>query len=65
MSTTTRKIAGTVLLLVLLVVYSLSVPILAGAILPGSGRLTELVFYMIAGLAWVPAAAWIVSWMHR
>jgi hypothetical protein len=49
----------------LLVVYSLSVPILAGAILPGSGRLTELVFYMIAGLAWVPAAAWIVSWMHR
>ena len=65
MSLTARKITGTVLLLVLLITYALAVTILAGAVLPGAGRITELLFYMTAGLAWVPLAAWIVSWMHR
>ncbi len=60
-----RKLIGTVLLLVLIAVYALVVMVFASTWLPKGGRWIELAFYMVAGLAWVPPAAWIVSWMHR
>ena len=66
MSQKLRKLAGTIMLLVLVTIYSLLVMVLAGAVLPRAGnKLIELLFFVVAGLAWVPAAALIVSWMHR
>ena len=60
----TRKLVGTVALLLLVAVYALLMTGLAAAILPNAGQLTQLVYYAVAGLAWVPPAAMIVSWMH-
>lgn len=62
-----RKLAGTVLLLALLIVYSLLAMALGATLLPRatSNLLLQTLFYAIAGLAWLPPAMWIVSWMHR
>ena len=60
-----RKLVGTILLLLFLCVYAA----LAGAI--GSGRissaspLTQFAFFLAAGLIWVVPAALLVRWMQR
>ncbi len=62
-----RKITGTVLLLALIVVYSLIMMAFGATILPraSTNLLAQTAFYAVAGLAWVPPAMWIISWMHR
>ena len=61
-----RKLAGAVMLLVLITVYVLLVTALSGTVLPLAGNgIWQFLFYALAGLAWVPPAALIVSWMHR
>ena len=60
-----RKLAGTVALLVLLVVYSMLVMVFATTRLPELGGVATALFYAVAGLAWVPAAMALVSWMYR
>ncbi len=63
----TRKLLGTVLLLLFVAAYALFVVMFSGVVLPQSGgnKLVELLFFVAAGLAWVPLAAWLISWMHR
>lgn len=60
----TRKLVGTVLLLVVLTIYSLLVMLAAAAVLPGGGKLVELIFYAIAGVAWVLPAGYLIKWMY-
>ncbi len=61
-----RRLAGTVLLLTLVIVYVLFIAMpLAAAMLPNAGPVLQFVYYALAGLAWVPAAAFIISWMHK
>ena len=60
-----RKLVGTVALLTLLVVYSLLVMVFATTRLPEIGGLATTLFYVVAGVAWVPIAMVIVSWMYR
>ena len=60
-----RKLTGTIALLVLLVVYSLLVVVFATTRLPEMGGAVTALFYVAAGLAWVPLAMAIVSWMYR
>jgi len=60
-----RKLAGTVALLVLLVVYSMLVMVFATTRLPELGGVATTLFYAVAGLAWVPLAMALVSWMYR
>lgn len=45
-------------------VYVLAASALALLILPRAGRVLEFVYYLIAGLAWVPGAAVILRWMY-
>ena len=62
----TRKLFGTVLLLAFIIVYSLVVMVLMATVLPHAGSTAlHVVFFALAGLAWVPVAMLIVSWMHR
>jgi hypothetical protein len=65
MSTRMRKLVGTILLLVLVTVYVLVAIVVAGAVLPEANKAIELVFYAIAGLAWVLPAGLLVRWMQR
>ncbi len=60
----TRKLVGTILLLVVLIIYSLLVMLAAAAVLPGGGKIVELIFYAVAGLAWVLPAGYLIKWMY-
>lgn len=65
MTIRTRKLIGTVSLLVVITVYSLVVIGLVATAFPQLGTGMQLVFYAIAGLAWVPPAGLIINWMHK
>lgn len=64
MSPRIRKLIGTVLLLVVLAIYSLLVGVAASAVLTGSNKFVEMIFYAIAGLAWVVPAGFLIRWMY-
>jgi hypothetical protein len=61
----TRKLLGTIALLLLLVVWSLVG--MAAAQMPSlaNSRLFQAIFYVVAGIGWVLPAMPIVSWMSR
>jgi Protein of unknown function (DUF2842) len=61
----TRKLIGTVALLVLVTVWSLTAMTLAQSVLTDINGLVAAVFYVVAGLGWVLPAMPIVSWMSR
>jgi hypothetical protein len=65
MTLRTRKLVGTVLLLLLVTVYARVIMLLATVVLPQTGKLGELLFYAVAGFAWILPAAYLISWMHR
>ena len=60
-----RKLVGATLLLVLITVYSLLIMVFATSVLPSVGGALSFLFYAVAGLAWVPPAALLISWMYR
>ena len=60
-----RRLAGTLLLLVFVFVYVILAAIVGENVLPTAGGIAAFVYYAIAGLAWVPPAGFIISWMHR
>lgn len=60
----TRKLLGTVLLLIVLIIYSLVVMLAAASVLPGSSKIVELIFYAVAGVAWVLPAGYLIKWMY-
>ena len=61
----TRKLLGTIALLVLVVLWSLMGMTVAQTLwLANSGPL-QAIFYVVAGLGWVLPAMPIVSWMGR
>jgi hypothetical protein len=61
----TRKLLGTIALLLLAAVWSLMGMVAAQAPwLASSGKL-QAIFYVVAGLGWVLPAMPIVSWMSR
>jgi len=65
MTIRTRKLIGTFLLLALVLVYSL-LAMAAAIVLQVSGsKLLEIIYYVVAGLAWVLPAGVIVWWMQK
>ena len=65
MAIRTRKLIGTILLLLLVTVWSLlGMSVAQFPVLANSGWL-QAVFYVVAGLSWVLPAMPIVSWMSR
>lgn len=61
-----RKLAGAVLLLIVIAVYSL-LAMLAAVILQvnEANNWVELLYYVVAGLLWVLPAGLIISWMQK
>ena len=64
MNRRTRKLVGTVLMLLFVVVYALVVNALAAPILTNANKVVEAVFYVVAGLAWVPPLMLLIRWME-
>jgi len=61
----TRKFIGTFLIVAWVIFYSLTAMTIAAAKLPGTSGLTQLIFYAVAGLAWVLPAMAIIWWMAQ
>jgi len=60
-----RKLIGTILLVAFVIFYSLTAMTVAAAKLPGTSGWTQLLYYAVAGLAWVIPASVIIWWMLR
>ena len=65
MTIRTRKLFGTIALLVLVVVWSLMGMTLAQTPWLASSGLLQAIFYVVAGIGWVLPAMPIISWMAR
>ena len=61
----TRKLIGTIALLVLAVCWTLLAMALAQSVLTNINGLVALLFYAVAGLGWVLPAMPVVAWMSR
>ncbi len=58
-----KKLIGTVLLIVLVVVYALVAVTIASAKLGESGPVVHLAYFFFTGLLWVLPAMAIIRWM--
>ena len=58
-----KKLIGTVLLVLLVIVYALLATIVAVAQLAESGPLVHLAYFLLSGLLWVLPAMAIIKWM--
>jgi hypothetical protein len=61
----TRKLIGTIALLLLVVVWSLMGMTIAQTPWLARSGLLQAIFYVVAGLGWVLPAMPIISWMAR
>ena len=61
----TRKLIGTVALLVLVSVWALLAMTLAQSVLTDINGFVAAIFYLVAGLGWVLPAMPLVSWMVK
>jgi hypothetical protein len=65
MSIRTRKLIGTVALLVLVTVWGLCAMALAQSMLTDINGFVAAIYYLVAGLGWVLPAMPLVRWMAR
>ena len=65
MSMRTRKLAGTVILIVFLAVYALVAMMVAVILQVNGSKLAEVAYYAVAGLLWVLPAGWLIKWMQK
>jgi hypothetical protein len=65
MTIRTRKLIGTVGLLVLVCVWGLLAMALAQSVLTDINGFVAAIFYVVAGLGWVLPAMPLISWMSR
>lgn len=65
MTPSTKKLIGVVAILIWLALYAFLVMRLAVSILPGASGFVQLVFYAVAGLAWILPIGLLLPWMHR
>lgn len=65
MTPSTRKLIGSIVLILFVIVYMLAAMSVTAVLLPGRYWLLQAAGYIFAGLVWVPLAAVIVTWMSR
>jgi hypothetical protein len=65
MSIRTRKLIGTVALLVLVITWGLLAMALAQSVLTDINGFVAAIYYVVAGLGWVLPAMPLISWMAR
>jgi hypothetical protein len=60
-----RKLVGTIALVLFVSFYALTAMTLAAAKLPGASRWAQLVFFVVAGFAWIIPAGGLIYWMQK
>ena len=61
----TRKLVGTVVLMIFLLVYAFAAMMVAIALQVRASISVEVAYYIVAGLAWVLPAGVIIWWMEQ
>lgn len=65
MTMRTRKLAGTMVLVLFLAVYALAAMMAAVILQVNASKAVELAYYLIAGLLWVIPAGVVIKWMQK
>jgi hypothetical protein len=65
MSIRTRKLIGTIALLLLVTAWGLLAMALAQSVLTDINGVVAAIYYVVAGLGWVLPAMPLISWMAR
>lgn len=60
-----RKLVGTLLTLVLVIVYSIAAAAIYANFLGGAAWWVLILYFAVAGLLWFVPATWIIRWMAR
>lgn len=61
----TRKLLGTIILLVFIIIYALLAMMAAIVLQVQGSKLVEVIYYFVAGLAWLPPAGLVIWWMQQ
>jgi hypothetical protein len=61
----TRKLIGAVVLLLFLLVYAMAVASIGAGRITEASPLLQLLYFVVAGLAWVLPAGLLLRWMAR
>ena len=61
----TKKLIATIALLIWLPLYALAAMRVGVAVLPEANPLLTLVYYALAGFAWILPVGLMLPWMHR
>jgi hypothetical protein len=64
-SSRTKKLIATIALLIWLPLYALAAMRVGVAVLPEASPLLTLVYYALAGFAWILPVGLMLPWMHR
>jgi hypothetical protein len=65
MPKTLRKLIGTVLIILLVLVYAFLATMIASATLGRAHWSMHLLYFFVTGLLWVLPAMAIIKWMHK
>ena len=60
-----KKLFGTVLMVLFVGFYAMMIVAIAPRILTGASKAAELIFYVVAGLAWAFPLMPLIRWMER
>ena len=65
MTIRTRKFIGTLILVLFIVVYALIAMALGASQVVGGSQILQVVYFFVAGLAWIIPAGILIRWMAR
>ena len=60
-----KKLIGTIVMVLFVAFYALLITGLAPRVLTGASKLTEMLFYLVAGLAWAIPLMPLIRWMEK
>lgn len=60
-----RKLIGTILILLLVIVYALAATTFASLLLGASPWWVHLLYFLLTGLLWILPAMLIIKWMEK
>ena len=65
LTSSTKKLIGTVVILIWVPIYALLAMRVGISVLPGANPFVELIYYALAGTAWIIPIGLMLPWMSR
>jgi hypothetical protein len=64
-SSKVRQLLGILILLIYLTIYCLAAMGVAANYVLEANRLVQGLYFVVAGIVWLPPAMWLIKWMQR